>query len=251
MEEVKPVDLSVIIPCRNEAKRIWGTLAALDSWRQAVNPHYLEVLLTIEPSRDNTTLVATSAAIQFPHLGINVIETHEAKGKGNAVRVGLEHACAEIVMFMDADGSVPMEMIGPLIYPIQTGTADITIGNRKLADSMILEHQPTLRENAGVLFNLIMRAQGFISTKDSQCGFKAFSSSSLKIYNNYLTRFKSDGFGFDVELLYRAKLAGLRIKDVPVAWKNHPSTSVTRKTGAYAFIEPTIWCWRERLSRPI
>src|SRR5438552_915140 len=77
--------------------------------------------------------------------------------------------------------------------------------------------QPWRREQGGRVFNLIVRLATGLPFWDTQCGFKAFR---LDVFRPILQAAKSDGFGFDVELLYRAREAHLRMKEIPVRW-NH------------------------------
>ena len=71
------------------------------------------------------------------------------------------------------------------------------------------------------MFNLIVRLATGLPFWDTQCGFKAFR---LDVCRPVLESGRIDGFAFDVELLYRAQRAGLRLREVPVRW-NHSEGS--------------------------
>ena len=58
---------------------------------------------------------------------------------------------------------------------------------------------------------------------DTQCGFKAFR---LDVFRPILQRAQSDGFGFDVELLYLAQQANLRMREIPVRWNHNEGSKV-------------------------
>ena len=58
---------------------------------------------------------------------------------------------------------------------------------------------------------------------DTQCGFKAFR---LDVFRPILERAKTDGFGFDVELLYLAHRARLRIREIPVRWNHYEGSKI-------------------------
>jgi hypothetical protein len=82
-------------------------------------------------------------------------------------------------------------------------------------------HQPWRREQAGRIFNLLVRLAIGLPFWDTQCGFKAFR---LEACRPILEAARIEGFAFDVELLYLAHRAGLRIREVPVRW-NHAEGS--------------------------
>ena len=111
---------------------------------------------------------------------------------------------------------------GLVIQYLQNGY-DIAIGSRSLPDSNVKVHQAWYREGMGRIFNLLMRLiilRGFI---DTQCGFKCVQRECIL---PLLPLMKVDGFCFDVELLFLAKKAGLKIVEVPVTWVNDPVSKV-------------------------
>ena len=113
--------------------------------------------------------------------------------------------------------STPIEEASKLIEPIAAGELDVAFGSRALDRSLIGHHQPWRREQGGRVFNLIVRLATGLPFWDTQCGFKAFRLDAMR---PILETAKTDGFGFDVELLYRARKANLRMKEIPVRW-NH------------------------------
>jgi hypothetical protein len=83
--------------------------------------------------------------------------------------------------------------------------------------------QPWRREQAGRIFNLLVRLATGLPFWDTQCGFKAFR---LDACRPILEAARIDGFAFDVELLYLAQRAGLRLCEVPVRWNHHEGSKV-------------------------
>ncbi|MCV4601093.1 glycosyltransferase, partial [Escherichia coli] len=78
-----------------------------------------------------------------------VIRYESNRGKGYAVRTGLEAARGRIALFTDADLSTPIEELPKLTDPISAGNFDITFGSRALDRSLIGTHQPWRREQGG------------------------------------------------------------------------------------------------------
>ena len=89
---------------------------------------------------------------------------------------------------------------------------------------MIGIHQPWRREQAGRIFNLLVRLATGLPFWDTQCGFKAFR---LEACRPILEAARIEGFAFDVELLYLAGRAGLRIREVPVRWNHAEGSKVS------------------------
>ena len=97
----------------------------------------------------------------------------------------------------------------------------ITGESRAVDRSLIGQHQPWRREQAGRIFNILVRVATGLPFWDTQCGFKAFR---LDVCRPIIEAARIDGFAFDVELLYLAQRAGLRIREIPVRW-NHAEGS--------------------------
>jgi hypothetical protein len=111
-----------------------------------------------------------------------------------------------------------------LVAPIQQGDADVTFGSRALKRELIGVRQPLRRELGGRAFNVVLRAATGLPFVDTQCGFKAFR---MSVCRPLLEAGTIDGFGFDVELLYAAHRARLRLQEIPVRW-NHCEGSKVR-----------------------
>ena len=140
------------------------------------------------------------------------------------MRSGLLAARTPIGLFSDADLSTPLEETPKLIEPIANGEVDIAFGSRALDRTLIGVHQPWRREQAGRIFNLLVRTATGLPFWDTQCGFKAFR---LEACRPILEAAQIEGFAFDVELLYFAHRAGLRIREVPVRWNHAEGSKVS------------------------
>jgi glycosyltransferase involved in cell wall biosynthesis len=153
-----------------------------------------------------------------------LIEHHPNRGKGAAVRSGLLATAHPIGLFSDADLSTPIEDAPRLIEPIAAGEVDIAFGSRALDRRLIGQHQPWRREQGGRVFNLVVRVATGLPFWDTQCGFKAFR---LDVCRPILEKAQTDGFGFDVELLYLARRAKLRMREIPVHWNHFDGSKVS------------------------
>jgi dolichyl-phosphate beta-glucosyltransferase len=172
-----------------------------------------------------------------------VVESYGAnRGKGYAVRHGMAAAKGELVLFSDADLSTPIEELGRLREALHKG-ADIAVGTRAHPDSDVRVRQPFYRDRAGKLFNTLVRLVLLPGLNDTQCGFKLCRREPIL---PVIARMTVDRFAFDVELLYLAHRAGLRIVEVPVIWVNSPDSRVKLSQAAAAFLDVLRIRWRHR-----
>jgi glycosyltransferase involved in cell wall biosynthesis len=210
---------SLVIPCFNEAARIGESLRLTIDYLTTHSPQS-QLIVVNDGSTDATAAIARE---QLKDAGVEtrLLENFPNRGKGAAVRSGLLAARKPIGLFSDADLSTPLGETPKLVEPIAKGEVDIAFGSRALDRGLIGVHQPWRREQAGRAFNLLVRLTTGLPFWDTQCGFKAFR---LEVCRPIIEAARIDGFAFDVELLYLAQHAGLRIREVPVRW-NHAEGS--------------------------
>jgi dolichyl-phosphate beta-glucosyltransferase len=211
-------EISIVIPAFDEALRLPATLERIEQFVTAQRLK-AEVIVVDDGSRDNTGEVVKQYAARWPLLRL-VVAGHN--GKGAAVRLGMAAAAGRYRVFSDADLSVPIEDLDKLLKPLREG-AGVAIASRALKDSEIELHQPWYRETMGKVFNRLVRIFVLGGVHDTQCGFKAFTA---EVADRVFPPLQTHGFGFDVEVLYRAQQSGYRIVEVPTRWVNSPQSRV-------------------------
>ncbi len=214
---------SLVIPAFNEAERIGQTLRATLGYLETTSQQS-ELIVVNDGSTDATSEIVRDVFAARTGINARLLEHSPNRGKGAAVREGLLAATTPIGLFSDADLSTPIEEAPKLIEPIASGELDVAFGSRALDRSLIGHHQPWRREQGGRVFNLIVRFATGLPYWDTQCGFKAFR---LDVFRPLLERAKTDGFGFDVELLHLARQANLRMKEIPVRWNHVEGSKVS------------------------
>jgi dolichyl-phosphate beta-glucosyltransferase len=207
------VDLSMVIPAYNEARRLPPTLARLRDYLDA-GPDGYEVLVVDDGSDDDTVAVARGVASEWPQL--EVLTLPHNQGKGAAVRKGMLHARGALRAFSDADLSTPIEEL-PRLRSRLGGACHVAIASRDAPGSDIQVHQPRWREFMGRTYNRILRLLVLPGIRDTQCGFKLFTSEAAEACFAPLDTFR---FGFDAEVLVRAHRRGWEIAEVPVQWRH-------------------------------
>lgn len=218
-----PPQLTIVVPAYNEAARLGLSLSKILEYLDQ-NFGSSELIVVDDGSTDDTAGVADKSVANSGAVSTRVIRYEQNRGKGYAVRLGLLSATADVVLFSDADLSTPITETPKLVDPIRNGEFDVTFGSRALDRSLIGVHQPWRREQGGRLFNLIVRAATGLPFWDTQCGFKAFR---MSVCRPLIESLKVDRFGFDVELIYLAHLAGLRLSEIPVRWNNDAASKVS------------------------
>lgn len=208
--------ISLIIPVYNEEERIERTLDKV--WNYFESHKYKSEIVVVDDGSKDGTLEKLK---KFENQ-IRVISYNPNRGKGAAVRTGMLSSKGKFRFFSDADLSTPIYEIEKLLEKLKSG-ADICIGSRAIDPSLIKKHQPFYREFMGKMFNKFVQLMVLKGIEDTQCGFKGFTDRAAELV---FSKSKIDGFSFDVEVLFLAQKAGLRIEQVPVEWYNDRRTKV-------------------------
>ncbi len=219
--QMKPT-LSIIIPAYEEQDRLGGSVQQILAYIESEKLD-AELIIIDDGSKDQTAEIAEKACAEFPEIATQVIRYEKNRGKGYAVKTGLEAAKGDIALFSDADLSTPITELPKLISPIQNGEFDVTFGSRALDRTLIGVHQPWRREQGGKVFNFIVRLLTGLPFWDTQCGFKAFN---MRAFRPLLGVMQIERFGFDVEFLFVANLHGLKLNEIPVRWDHDERTKV-------------------------
>ncbi|MDQ6961045.1 MAG: glycosyltransferase family 2 protein [Mariprofundaceae bacterium] len=204
--------LSVIIPAFNEASRLPKTLQEAYPYLEQRFHADFEIIVVDDGSSDHTVEAVQALMESQPYL--KLLALPENKGKGAAVKAGMQAAQGDICLFMDADHSTHICEIEKVL-PLMADGYGVVIASRQHPDSQIPVHQSWLREHMGKTFNLFVQKIVHLSMKDTQCGFKAFEKEACQYV---FSRLHLDGFSFDVEALHLAQRGGYRIAEIPVVW---------------------------------
>ena len=197
------IDVSIVIPAYNEARRLPTTL---DGWRAflAQQAYASEVIVVDDGSTDATSGVAAESDAR-------VIRLERNQGKGAAVRAGMLAADGQVIAYADADMNVAPSYLTAALEYLESG-ADLVIGRRHLAEYAAAEGPWRLA--AGGLVQVTRRALVLRGIQDTQCGFKVFRRDLARAV---FARTRLSSFAFDIEVLFLARKLGARIVELPVA----------------------------------
>ncbi|MBI2432694.1 MAG: glycosyltransferase family 2 protein [Candidatus Hydrogenedentes bacterium] len=233
-----PLDLSVIIPAFNEAKRIGKTLDQLQTYLGAPRSRWqaCEVIVVCDGCEDDTQ----AAVEQRPPalFDLHVLAYRRNRGKGHALRTGFAESRGDYVLMADADGATPFGELDRLISALEADKADIIIASRRAAGARLAPPQAWYRRALGNLFSLAMRLVMGWSFLDTQCGFKLFRGEAAR---KLFASCQCDHFGIDVELLYLAQRTGLRVREVGVTWSETGGSRVHVLRDGFRMVRYALW----------
>jgi dolichyl-phosphate beta-glucosyltransferase len=212
--------LSIIIPAYNEEDRIVHTIHKTLDYLCAQN-YSAEVLVISDGSKDSTCRVVENFA-PASNVAISCLEYHPNRGKGYAVRYGMCKGRGQVVMFMDADYSVPIEAVEEGFALLESGH-DIAIASRAMPGSVINHHQNRAREFSARLYTFIQNLYLGLSYPDTQCGFKLFTQ---KAAHTLFALQRLDSVIYDPEILFLAKRHGFRVGQFPVYWTHQEDSRI-------------------------
>jgi dolichyl-phosphate beta-glucosyltransferase len=233
------LSLTIVIPAYNEEQRLPPALTRVRAYCDASTRYSsVEILIVDDGSRDGTAALVESVAAQDPR--VRLLRNPGNRGKGYSVRHGMLEARNEWVLFSDADLSAPVEELDKLLDSALQGGAQVAIGSRALDRSLIGVHQGHIRELAGIVLNRVMRLVTGLPFADTQCGFKLFRRDAARLI---FARQQLDGFTFDVEDLFIARLLNIPAVEVPVRWNNVEGTKVGVMVGPQFFLDLILIHW--------
>lgn len=203
------VRLSVVIPAYNEERRLGATLLTVQQFLRD-QPWSWEVRVVDDGSADGTRAIVERVSEGEPRI---VLQAEPHRGKGGAVKAGLQAARGEFRFICDADLSMPIAEVTRFLPPAAP-PFDVAIGSREGRQARRVG-EPMYRHLMGRLFNQGVQWLVLPGIEDSQCGFKMFTDRAVASIFPHVT---VDGWAFDVEVLAIARSQGLRIVEIPIEW---------------------------------
>jgi dolichyl-phosphate beta-glucosyltransferase len=240
--------LSIVIPAYNEEKNI--RLGALDKVARYLDTqdYAWEVIIVDDGSSDNTVKLIKEFTGNNAHFRV-IQNPHQ--GKAATVMTGMMAALGDIVLFSDLDQATPLKESEQLLPWFKKGY-DVVIGSRQGKREGAPLFRRFMARGFMVLRTVILGLKGI---SDTQCGFKAFKKEVAHAIFKKLSLYKEQKrvsgamvtAGFDIEVLFLAKMLGYEIKEVPVEWhyvetrRVNPITDTLQGFGDIINIRMNAW----------
>jgi dolichyl-phosphate beta-glucosyltransferase len=223
--------VSIIIPTFNR-KHFIGD--AVESCLSQTHEN-CEIIVVDDGSTDATVDIALSHAVS--DRPVDVITLPGQRGKGAAVRAGMLAADADVIGFVDADLSTPLDELPRVLEAFDRGY-DVVIGSRAMPRSRTLRAQSAGRRIGARMFRAIMPAiAGLHEFPDSQCGFKFCRREAARdLFGGTVI----ERWVFDVEVLRLAVHRGYRVAQIPVAWRDHPGSRLRPSLVAFGVLRDLV-----------
>ncbi|MET0974278.1 MAG: polyprenol monophosphomannose synthase [Leifsonia sp.] len=225
----------VIIPTYNERENVAGIVGRV----LAAVPG-IDVLVVDDDSPDGTGIIADGLAIA--NAAVHVLHRAGKEGLGAAYRAGFAWALAagyDVLVEMDADGSHRPEELHRLLAVVEDG-ADLAIGSRWVPGGSVVGW-PLRRELLSKGGSLYARLALGLKQRDVTGGYRAFRSTALTECE-YDT-VESQGYSFQVEMLWRCSEARLRIAEVPITFAERElgASKMSGRIVIEALVRVTAW----------
>jgi len=211
------VEVSIVLPAYNEAKRIEGTVERTSSAIREIASSF-EIIIAEDGSTDGTDKICESLARKYDF--VMHLHSDKRQGRGRALNRAFKASRGEILGYIDVDLATDMKHLKELIQSIRDGY-DFATGSRMLPESNV--KRPFKRGFASKGFNYLTRLMLGSKLYDHQCGFKSFRREALF---SLMDNVKDTHWFWDTELFVRAQRAGYKVKEFPVVWKHGGATKV-------------------------
>lgn len=238
----RPLDrVVVVMPTFNEAENLAATVAAVLRRAPAV-----EVLVVDDASPDGTAVIAEETGRRVGN--VEVLRRPTKDGLGSAYRAGFTRGLDlgfDVMVEMDADLSHDPAALPALLGAVEAG-ADLAIGSRYVPGGAIPDW-PRIRRFVSVAGNRYAAAMLRLQVRDATAGFRAYRAGMLRRLD--LPAIRADGYGFQVEMVYRVTRLGGTIVEVPITFTDRVE-GVSKMSGRIvleALLLVTGWGIRDRV----
>jgi dolichol-phosphate mannosyltransferase len=204
----------LILPTYNEAVNVEPFVRAVLPELAEVAPEH-RILIVDDNSPDGTGRIADSLASELD--AVEVLHRPQKEGLGVAYLAGFRHALAagaELLLEMDSDFSHSPADVPRLIKAAED--TDLVLGSRYVPGGGVTDWglvRRTLSRGGSLYARLVLR----VKVHDLTGGFKCFRREVLEALD--LDSIHAEGYGFQIELTYRALRAGFRVKEIPIVFR--------------------------------
>ena len=209
--------VDIVIPVYNEEQDLPRSVDILTKFLRENLENPWRVIIADNGSTDSTLSVGQMLSSKYG--GVECVHIPQ-KGRGRALRHVWSESDADIVSYMDVDLSTDLAHFPELVRALEDG-AHIATGSRLVKGARVT--RSFKREFISRCYSALFRLMFFTPFRDAQCGFKALHRD---VARSLVPLVKDNGWFFDSEILIIGARNGLRIKELPVRWRDDPDTRV-------------------------
>lgn len=212
--------LSIVLPNRNQSERLFRHM------KEELFPYFdnlgfdYECIIVVNNSNEENERLAEVAKSYLPK-NVRFLPFDPNRGKGRAIRRGIEAAEGEYVLFMDADFATDLHCMDS--YWDKLDKQDCIVGSRHMKGSIIVNKAPFIRRVMSWGSKTLIRWTFHLKVHDTQCGYKLFKTDVAK---KMVAKQITSEFAFDLEYLYYLKLNGYKYIEIPVRWTDDPDSTI-------------------------
>ncbi|CAN5371479.1 hypothetical protein BH09ACT4_BH09ACT4_10330 [soil metagenome] len=234
----------VVIPTYNERESIGAVVGGV---REAVPEAH--IIVVDDGSPDGTGLFADQLAAADPR--VHVLHRAEKAGLGAAYRAGFAWALSQnydVIVEMDADGSHDPRQLPRLLGALSG--ADLAVGSRWVVGGDVVgwpAHRRLISKGGSWYTRLMLG----IRQRDATSGFRAYRADALRTIDP--ASVASQGYSFQIELLWRAVRSNLNVREVPITFTDRTAgvSKMSWRTVVEAVLRVTGWSFRRPLIRQL
>ena len=209
-----------MVPCFAEGGQVDRCVEALHGWVEARPRLAVEVVGVDDGSPDDTGARWEAWAQRWDC--VRVVRLPVNRGKGAALRAGIETTKGARVAYLDADLAVGVEHLDALLAALDGG-ADVVVGRRAGPGARVERPQGPVRRWLGRRYLEFARRLLGLEVSDITCGFKAFRGDLAR---EVFAAASAQRWGIDAEVLLLAQQRGARFAEVPVVWRDGGRSAV-------------------------
>lgn len=245
----KPL-ISYILPVYQAESFISDTLARFSEYCADYGLNS-EVIFVNDGSTDRTDEVIKSYLKKNTNNAIKYINKEQNRGKGSAIKAGVEIAEGQYIVFTDCDLQYSFKNIQDLVDNIRNSNSNVVIASRMHKDSIYKIKSSNLswiyiRHTSGRIYNKFIKLITKLDIEDTQAGLKGFDRDTAKLIFSKMT---VNGFGFDVDVLVCANENRKKISTIPVEFNyDHEMSTINFIKQTYIMTRDLLRVFLKRLT---
>lgn len=244
LTEPSTINLSIVVPAYNEEVRLPPMLEeCLEYLKKRPSSFKYEIIVVSDGSSDKTVPVAREYSKKYGTEVVRVLELIKNRGKGGAVRLGIQSSRGAVILFADADGATKFSDISKLEASLNlligvdyyskpeevAARKAIVCGSRAHLEEEAIASRSYFRTVLMYGFHFLVWLFAVRTLRDTQCGFKLLTREASRVCFDSL---HVERWAFDVELLFIAEKLNIPLSEISVNWTEIEGSKVV-----------PVWSW--------